>query len=149
MKKILSTIILACVALTVSAQTVSVPGQPAQVFSGKVAALSTSSWYTVSCESETEVALLLNYNYLNAPGAGDVNGIRLDFQRGIGTDQFETNVWTAPVIAAGSSTAAAATFTNVTVAGISQLRVRFANVSTNSHATNFTLHARAKRLRAR
>lgn len=147
MKKLFSLLMLAGFAVSVSAQTVALPGSAQTIIGGgtnKAAALTTNAFYEINCENAEKISLGINFSYLNAPGAGDVNRLDMRVFRGIGNGFWDSNAWQTISFAAGSSTAAAATVTNLTVDGIHSLRVQFVNVSTNSHATNLTLVARPK-----
>ena len=129
--------------------TMPIPNTPITVgsYSGttaKIVAVSTNSYFTVGVSEQTELAMFINFKYLNAPGAGDVNRIDLQLYRGIDATKFETNVWQTLTFVAGSTTAANSSMTNITVAGIPYLRGRFINVSTNSHATNVLFQVRGK-----
>lgn len=151
MKKILSILTLALAAAAVHAAdvdaTITLPNAAGTIRSGgtnKVTALTTNSYFTIGVPENEKVSIFVDFAYLNAPGAGDVNGLDLQLFRGIDSTTFESNIWQTIRFQAGASTAKGSTCTNITVDGIPYLRGRFANVSTNSHATNLLVKVKAK-----
>lgn len=155
MNKFLFTISVAVIAIvasmfapTAQAQTVAIPGQYVSVFGGgtnKAMALTTNAFFEIQSEAATDVAFFINFKYLNAVGAGDVNRIDMEVFRGIGGGIYESNVWQTISFAANTTTTtAASTCTNLVFAGIPAVRCRFLNLSTNSHATNLTVLYRPK-----
>lgn len=148
MKKLISTIALCVVVFALCAQTVPIPGNYSTIIGGgtnKAVAVSTNAYFEINCESATDLAVAINFSYLNAVGAGDVNRLDLELFRGIGGGIFESNVWqTLGFSAAATTTTPRCTVTNWSVAGIPALRCRWLNVSTNAHATNITVLVRPK-----
>lgn len=130
------------------AQTLPIPGQYSTIIGGgtnKAMALTTNAYFEVSSEGATDVAFFIDFKYLNAVGAGDVNRLDMEVFRGIGGGIYESNVWqTISFAAASTTTTARSTVTNLSLAGIPAIRCRFLNLSTNSHATNITVLVRPK-----
>jgi hypothetical protein len=103
----------------------------------KVVALSTNGFYSIDVPKAEQVVLFADVKYLNAVGAGDVNGLRVDIFRGVSSGIYESNVWATWTIQANATTTTAnSQMTNFNVAATPYLRFRIANVSTNAHATN-------------
>jgi hypothetical protein len=146
MNKFLS--ILFCAVITASAQNVPVPGDAVTLIGGgtnKVLSVSTSQWYKISSSAFTDVALFADVKYLNAVGSGDVNALRVDIQRGVDANTFESNIWQSITFAANATTTTAnSTCTNLSLSAIPYVRIRFANVSTNAHVTNLIVKYRPK-----
>lgn len=127
--------------------TIPVPSAPPTYFSGgtnKVAALATNSFFTIDVSEATDLLMFINFGYQATPGAGDVNRLDLRVFRGIDGSTFESNAWQTISFAAGSTTVAGSTCTNIAVAGIRSLRGQFVNVSTNANATNLLFKAIGK-----
>ena len=155
MKNILTIALCLFAAVTFAADpdaTMPVPNSPITVasYSGtttnaRILSVSTNSYFTIGVSEQTELAMFMNFKYLNAVGAGDVNRIDLQLYRGVDASKFESNVWqTLTFVANATTTTANASMTNITVAGIPYLRGRFVNVSTNAHATNVLFQVRGK-----
>lgn len=106
----------------------------------KAMALTTNAFFTIDVPraDSTQVALLANYSFLNAPGAGDATSITIDFFRGIDSGSYETNAWFSWVVP-GNSTTPASQVTNINVGAVGYLRARVKNFSTNAHATNILI----------
>jgi len=106
----------------------------------KAMALTTNAYFTIDVpKAGTDLALFVNYKFLNAPGAGDRTGIDLQLFRGIDSGIFETNAYLTWTIT-GNSTTPAASILTTNVAAIPYLRGRFINYSTNAHATNILVY---------
>lgn len=119
------------------------PFAPVTVVGGgtnKVVAFSTSTWYNVSIPYSTDIGFFIDFKYLNAVGAGDVNGLRVEWQEGIDTSTYASNIWRSAVFQANATTTTAnSSCTNYTFNAIPSARFRFVNISTNAHATNVTV----------
>ncbi len=133
--------------------TLPVPGSTTTIISGgtnKAVALSTNSYFYISNPDATDLAFFIDFKYLNAVGSGDVNRLVMEVFRGIDGSTFESNVWqTISFAAATTTTTARSTVTNLSLAAIPNIRCRFLNLSTNSHATNITVKVKPKIPRAR
>lgn len=111
----------------------------------KVTALSTSAWYNVNLQYSTDAAIFIDVKYLNAVGAGDVNGLRMEWQEGIDSSTFSSNIWRSQTFQANSTTTTAnSTCTNLTFNAVPYARFRLCNISTNAHVTNLLVKVSPK-----
>ena len=139
MKTIIAAISLLCFVAFAEAQNFQkYSGAQTTAYTGgtnKAVALSTNTLFNIDVPKSENVTFYCAYKYLNAPGAGDVNQIRLDLYRGIDSGVYETNIWQSLTIP-GNSTTSTAWQTNLALGAVGYLRASIVNVSTNAHATN-------------
>jgi hypothetical protein len=133
--------------------TMAIPGTASTILGGgtnKVVAFSTNGPFYFSVTDQTDVTLYASVKYLNAVGAGDVNGLRLDLYGGISATEYSEDLFLQRNFVANTTTTTAKiTITNQPVASISHFKGYFVNISTNAHVTNLTFKVKQKPITVR